>query len=409
MSSPVAKPTSNAVLTSYLVLNVVSGTVAGALQLLVPLFALRMYATTAEIGLIRGISGIGMLLLVVPAGFLVDHFGARRLFVIASLISTLLTFSLPFSSIPFHLVLLQGVAGIFGSIKGTSLNASFYERLRDLGLSKAGWFKGSMSVGMTFVGPLLAGWAAAVLPLPVVFRILAGLTLVPTALVLLFHTDTPRAQGIGLLEGISAQWAEFRQVWRDNPLGLPLSTEVLSTGCFSCFATFVVPIVVGGMHRPASHASILISLEGGVFILTVFLAGKLVSRLRPSQLYVLAATATSASLAGVGLSRGYESLAIFAASMGVGLGLFNLVTAARQGTVRGSRGKTVSLFSAAIGAGASLGPMVGGQVSTYVGTSNTFLLFVPAFLLLAFIASTKARRREASFLDSANLAANTAT
>jgi MFS family permease len=387
------------VLWSYLVLNVVGGTVAGALQLAVPLFALKLAATTAQIGLIRGIGGVGMLLLVVPAGFLVDHFGARRLFLLGSLFTTALTFSIPFASIPFHLVLLQGVAGLFGSVKGTSLNSSFFERIKDIGLDKVGWFKGSMSIGMTFVGPLLAGWAVAVLDLPVVFRILSALTLVPTALVFVFHRDVPRASDQGLLQGIAGQWRDFREVWRENPLGLPLATEALATGCFSCFAAFVVPIVVVGMHRPPSHASFLVSLEGGVFIATVFLAGKLVPKVAPSRLYLLAATATSLSLVGVGLSHSFASLATFAASLGVGLGLFNLVTATRQGLVRGSRGKTVSLFSAAIGAGASLGPMVGGQLSVHVGTSNVFLLFVPAFLGLSLLASTPERRRETSFLQ----------
>jgi len=396
----------NAMLTSYLVLNVVSGSVAGALQLAVPLFALKLAASTAEIGLIRGISGVGMLLLVVPAGFLVDHFGARRLFLIGSIVATLLTFVIPFSSIPFHLVLLQGVAGIFGSIKGTSLNASFFERIKDLGLDKVGWFKGSMSIGMTFLGPLFAGWAVAFLELPTVFRILSVLTLVPTTLVFLFHRDTPRTANIGLLKGISSQWSDFREVWRDNPLGLPLVTEALATGCFSCFAAFVVPIVVAGMHRPASHASALISMEGGVFILTVFLAGKFVPKLAPSRLYLLAAGATSLSLVGVGLSKQYLPLAVFAGSMGIGLGLFNLVTATRQGMVRGSRGKTVSLFTAAIGAGASLGPMVGGLLAGLVGTSGTFLLFVPAFLLLAAFASTPQRRLESSFETTAAQAAS---
>ena len=390
------------VLWSYLVLNVVGGTVAGALQLAVPLFALKLAATTAQIGLIRGISGVGMLLLVVPAGFLVDHFGARRLFLLGSLLTTALTFSIPFASIPFHLVLLQGVAGLFGSVKGTSLNSSFFERIKDIGLDKVGWFKGSMSIGMTFVGPLLAGWAVAVLPLPLVFRILSVLTLVPTALVFVFHRDAPRISDKGLLEGIAGQWRDFREVWRDNPLGIPLATEALATGCFSCFAAFVVPIVVVGMHRPASHASILVSLEGAVFIATVFLAGKLVPRLPPSRLYLLAAAATSFSLVGVGLSHGYASLAAFAASMGVGLGLFNLVIATRQGLVSGSRGKTVSLFSAAIGAGASMGPMVGGQLAGWFGTSAVFLLFVPAFLGLSLLASTPERRRETSFLQTAS-------
>jgi predicted MFS family arabinose efflux permease len=387
---------------SYIALNVAAGTAAGALQILIPLFALRLSATTAEIGTIRGIAGLGMLLLVVPAGFLVDHFGARRLFLVASVVSAGLVLFLPFSTLPIHLIVLQGLAGLVGSLKGTALNASFFARVRELGLDKAGWFKGSMSVGLTFLGPLLAGWAAVALSLPAAFHLLAGLTLVPTALALAFHRDEPRSEGPGLLAGIAGQAREFAGLWRDNPLGIPLLTEVVSTACFACFAAFVVPMVVEGLHLPVGYASLLMTLEGGVFIATVFLAGRLVNRLRPSVLHLGASIAAAASLAGVGLSGSFVPLAIATGTMGVGLGLLNLVTATRQGTVQGSRGKVVALFTAAVGAGASLGPMLGGQVAAHVGIPTTFLFLVPVLLGLAVLGSTPGRRREASFLESAS-------
>ena len=40
------------------------------MQLVVPLYAMSLQASTAQIGLIRGISGLGMLLLVIPLFFL---------------------------------------------------------------------------------------------------------------------------------------------------------------------------------------------------------------------------------------------------------------------------------------------------------------------------------------------------
>lgn len=108
---------SHGLITSFLILNVSSGMVAGAMQLVVPIYAMSLQATTAQIGLIRGISGVGMLLLVIPAGFLVDHFGSKRLFLAGSLTGALLTFALTFTELPAAMILLMGLSGLFSSLK----------------------------------------------------------------------------------------------------------------------------------------------------------------------------------------------------------------------------------------------------------------------------------------------------
>ena len=148
-------------ITSFLILNVVSGTVGGAMQLVVPLYAMSLQATTAQIGVIRGISGLGMLLLVIPAGFLVDHFGSKKLFITGSLAGTLTTLALVTAKVPLAMTALLGFSGLFSSLKMTALNASFFRNLRDMGVEKAGWFKGSMSIGLTFLGPAFGAFLVA--------------------------------------------------------------------------------------------------------------------------------------------------------------------------------------------------------------------------------------------------------
>jgi predicted MFS family arabinose efflux permease len=393
MSAGAGQPASTrGVLGSFLILNVVSGTVGGAMQLIVPLFALQLLATTAQIGMIRGISGIGMLLLVIPAGFLVDHFGARRLFLLGSLVGTLLTFALPFSQVPLHLMALQGALGLFASLKMTSLNASFFDRIKDLGMSRVGWFKGSMSIGLSFLGPLFGAWLTQTLTMEQIFRLLATMTLLPTALVFFFHNETrPRARETGLVAGIRNQLRDLRALLKNNPLALPLLTEAAAGGCFATFSAFIVPIVVLSLHLPGALASVLISLEGGAFILTVFLAGGLIKQLSALQLYLLATTVTLGALIGLGVPGDIYSVGAFSAVLGVGLGLFNLVTAMRQGLIRGEKGKAVSLFGASIGAGLCLGPMLGGQVGAHFHPSAAFFAFVPVFLALAALAIREAR------------------
>jgi MFS family permease len=54
--------------------------------------------------------------------------------------------------------------------------------------------------------------------------------------------------------------------------------------------------------------------------------------------------------------------------------------------MEGEKGKIVALFAASVGAGISLGPMIGGIVGQYLGTKNIFLTFIPLFLLLVVLA-----------------------
>ena len=154
--------TPKGLITSFLILNIVSGTVGGAMQLVVPLYAMSLQASTAQIGVIRGISGLGMLLLVIPAGFLVDHFGSKKLFLTGSFSGFLSTLALVLAKVPIAMIALMGLSGLFSSLKMTALNASFFRNLKNMGFEKAGWFKGSMSIGLTFLGPAFGAFLVSV-------------------------------------------------------------------------------------------------------------------------------------------------------------------------------------------------------------------------------------------------------
>lgn len=379
--------TPKGLITSFLILNVVSGTVGGAMQLVVPLYAMSLQASTAQIGVIRGISGLGMLLLVIPAGFLVDHFGSKKLFLTGSFSGFLSTLALVLAKVPIAMIALMGLSGLFSSLKMTALNASFFRNLKNMGLEKAGWFKGSMSIGLTFLGPAFGAFLVSVAGFRTIFILLAALTLVPTALVFFFHSETSHPGPMTELGGvISRQLREFRQLIGQRTLYLPLLTESLSTSCFATFSTFIVVITIQILHLKPSAASLLMTAEGGVFILTVFAAGPLITRMSQFQLYVLSVTVTSVGLAMVSFSTTFALLAFSSVVLGLGLGLINLVTSSRIGSMEGEKGKVVALFAASVGVGISLGPMIGGIVGQYLGTQNIFLTFIPLFLLLVVLA-----------------------
>ena len=390
---------SKSLISSYLILNITTGIVGGAMQLVVPLFAMDLHASSMEIGVIRGISGVGMLLLVIPAGFMVDHFGSKRLFLCGALAGTCFTLALSLAGAPSGPDLPHGA--------GRALQCPEDDRPQCLFLPQPagdGAGEGRLVQGVDVDRPHLPRTGLRRLPrrpgdpFPIIFRLLAALTLIPAALVFIFHNDPIRHEAAGAFrENIRAQLQSFGQLVRRRTLYLPLLTESLSTGCFATFSTFIIVIAVQTLHLPATTASLLLTTEGGIFILTVFAAGPLITRLSSLQLYLLGVGVTIAALAGFPLVDGFAALLGVTVVLGLGLGLLNLVTSSSLGRMEGEKGKIVGLFAAAVGVGISLGPMLGGVVAQYLGTSWIFPAFIVPFALLAGVAWHEAHVQEEPF------------
>jgi MFS family permease len=389
-------PRRRVLITSYLVMNITSGTVVGAVLITVPLYALSLDASVAQVGLIRGISGLGTLLLVIPAGLLVDHYGSKRLFVIGGLCATFATFCLGSAKTPEVLTMVMGLSGLFHALKITALNASFFADLGSIGIERAGWFKGSMAIGLAFIGPLLSGLMVDVLPFALQFELLALLTLLPIALVLLFRTEPARSRAPrGFTQGIADQLAQFRILMAQRTLYLPLMTEGLSSALFATFSTFVAVVAVQLLYLPPASASLLMGIEGALFIATVFAAAPLIRSLGHRRFYPVSTAVIVVGLAILASAGSIYALVVAAILLGFGLGLTNLVVSDRIGRMDGEKGKIVGLFSAAIGVGLAAGPLLGGAIGAVLGTPALFLAYVPLFLLLAWAAS----RRELDLLD----------
>lgn len=370
------------------------------LQLIVPMFALHLHASTVELGLIRSASGIGMILLVLPAGFLTDHYGWKKLYIIGGIISSLLLFLMPYLTLPILLIYLMGLQGISNSLKFSSLNAAFFQNLRTIGLRKAGWYRGSMSIGLTFIGPLAAGYLLEISSFRILFMVVGLLTLFP-ALVLLWRAgkgqrQAPASSPIHLKE----QFADFKQLLRNSTITTTVLTETLSTACFSTFAAFIAVLVSQVYLMPLSYASWFIIMEGAAFILTVFLSGRLLDRFERRHLYMAACMMTVAGLLLMSLFRHWFVVSLGTIAVGYGLGTINLMTFSQVGEFKGPKGKISGLLSFCIGLGAALGPAVGGIIGQAFGIRAILLAFVPLFTFAGFYMLLRQQKRSERTLSS---------
>jgi predicted MFS family arabinose efflux permease len=249
-----------------------------------------------------------------------------------------------------------------------------------------------MSIGLTFIGPVIGGLLIDHLQYRSIFPILASLTLIPIVLVYVFHNDQQRKHNDDdLITVAKKQLGGFRLLIADRSLYLPLLTEMVSTGCFALFATFVIIVSVKVLHLPTTITSLLLTIEGAVFIATVFAAGPLLKVLSQFNLYLVSIAFSIAGLIALTIATSFTFIIIATVILGLGLGLLNLVTSSRLALLKGDKGKTVGLFFAAVGMGISIGPVLGGFVAAHFGSRASFLTFVPVFVALLVAAALQSR------------------
>ena len=347
-----------------------------------PLYALALNASPAEVGLIRAASGVGLLAAALPAGVLVDRFGARGVFHLGSAAMVIVVAGFALARNPAALALLVFCDGAARALQLNALTTIFYQALPRFGVRRVGWHRGALSLGLSFAGPLLGGVLVGGCGFGVSFGGVIALAALPN--LLLRWIGSPARETAGTL----------RTHLRDLPalLGAPdvtvcLATEALVTGTFCTFSTFIIVLAVTDLHLAPATAALLAGIEGAAYIVTVFAAGARVQ----------SAARRSAALAGIALAA--PSLAVLSAtqsaalllavsvSLGVGLGLLNLVATARAASLSvaaggGPKGGIASLFMLSSSLGGALGPALAGAVAAWGGTQAAFLSLVPLFALL---------------------------
>nr|WP_294510198.1 MFS transporter [uncultured Rhodopila sp.] len=369
----------------FLLLSAGTGISVGVLSLSLPLFALSLSATPAEVGLIRGAAGIGLLCAVLPAGFLVDRFGSRTMFYAGSLGMVLCVAAYRFSTVPAALIAIAVFEGGFRCLAFNALTATFLQALPRFGMKTVGWSKGALSLGLSFLGPLLAGALLGVATFHTVFTAVIVMTLAPNVLMTLVGGagPPPRAGTGGALASVLSHGGEIAALLRQPNVAACLGAEALVAATFSAFGTFIVVAAVSVLGMTPMTASVLAATEGATFIATVFVAGGLIQRLSHRSAVLIGVGIAAPSLASLSWGGAVPVLFAAALTLGWGLGLLSLITTSRAGTLPGEKGKVASLFMAAAGIGIAIGPAFGGTVAAWFGVRAVFVTFVPLYLLLA--------------------------
>lgn len=369
----------------FLVVNVASSTSRGVSLFVMNFYAIHLGANSVEIGLIRGLTGFGILLAVLPVGCLVDRFGAKRFYLMGELGGAILTLSLPFIVNPVELILRSAVMGVSMAFRFTALQTMFLGEMKSFGPRKAGWYRGSTLLGAVFMGPLLGGYMTRWWSYQTIFIIMSLCMLLSAFPAILHFNEQPRESvgpaDIPVLERVKTFWRQLNELWRNRIMQHATIAEGLNSACYATFSVFALTLAMDRFNLPPHVAGNIVSAGGAVFIIVVMFGGVLVGNgdYLPRLLGCFGGIITGLLL----LASATTPFRLLAGSviLCLSLGLMTIVTFTLMSNVKGQKGRVVGVYATSTSLGHTFGPILGGVVGKLFGTQIVFLTLVPLFFL----------------------------
>lgn len=364
---------------NFLMINFLTGAASGILQLVIPLYALALKATVAQLGLVTGIGSIGRIFIILPSGFLIDRYGTKKLYIFSTGLNVITVLSLTQAGSPYALMLIMVLQGMMQSVSFMSLQTSLLKQLPTLDANKSGWQKSSVLLGFHLIGPVLGGrliqnirFSGTFLVISVILGLGIGFSL-------------SRKQGVvpkssreipGLPRG---QLMQLKEMLIDRFLLKLMLVEGFISLSFANFRTFVVPIAVEILHLPVQTTSWLILSQGAATTAMVLGGGKLLTLFSLGWIF---GGGCFLIIFGTCLMAKTESVGFFWAGtvlFGCGTGLLALYNFTRMSMAQGQKGKIAAMLSLSVAIGSIIGPVLGGLIGDKLTLQAVF--WTPALVL----------------------------
>jgi MFS family permease len=377
-------------LPGFLLLTVLGGITIGMGKVVTTLFALELGATPFQVGMISAAESLGMMLVTVPAGFVIARFGARRVYFLASMGPMLLSTLLPWASVWWLLAAGRGLIGLCIPFRIVSMNSSFLEKLKSLGSGKAGWYRASNSLGIAMLGPALAhalisghGFVLAYVTIGAGFLGLALFSRVLLQDVVPAHR-TPHIEDAGFV-------TQIRQMLADRQIGGSCLIEFLSSSTSSLHGTFIIVVALTTLQLSQAVAVQLVMIHGVASVTALFCLGGLVQRLSRPFAHTLSFALACSGLVLLGTGSQFATLAAGGICLATGSALIHMVNMEQMSRHPIAKSKISGLYSLAQMSGNFSGALLGGLLSHFVSAQHIFLAWLPLVLLGSSLLCLRAR------------------
>jgi MFS family permease len=376
----------NRFLLAFATLSSLMGVSIGLAKTATSLYSLELGADETMLGFISGAQMVGILIMGLPVGFWVDRVGPTPLFLTGSVLAGLVYVAIPWVPTAEFLLLCTAVISFFMPLRFISLNTIFMRQLEVIGESKAGWYRGSHMMGMFFIGPVMAPPLIGRFHFEGVFYLIGFifvLTILLSPIVLKsYGRKSPEAQtgqtGLGSRLILLYAHPELREV---------SLIEFFCHGMNMFYSFFIVVIAINDLYLDTASATGLVAVQGMAYVFALFCMGGFTARCGRKAAYLGCFGVISISLAVLGYATTLPLLWTGSILLGLSSGtleVVNLTRFARIGSEIG-RGKAAAVNALAGPSGALVASLVGGPLGSYLGLKTVFILFIPAWLILALL------------------------
>lgn len=375
----------SAFLGGFMLLAAFSGATIGMAKIVTTLYAIEIGARPWQLGVISAMEALGMVLLTLPAGFVIARYGARRVYFLASLGPLLLNLAIPLFGGWLWLAAARLLIGLCIPFRIVAMNSAFLRQLPRIGNDKAGWYRGALTLGMGLLGPALGnalggrlGFATAFVIIGLCFGLMAAYSLG------FWEQEGASAAPVNTAPGgagTATLLAQVRGMLAHAEIAECCVIELLSGATGALFGTFIILLALEVAGLTQDQAVSLVMIQGLAAVLGLFGLGYLVERSGRRAAYLASLVTALLGLGLLGRAHGYAWLAAGGVLLSTAAALAHLVNMAQLGEHPEDKSKLSGLFNLAGMLGSFSGALLGGVISQWVGLENLFLAWIPVLLL----------------------------
>lgn len=385
-------PSRSGFLLNFMLLATVSGATIGMAKIVTTLYALSLGANSMQVGIISAMESLGMVFLTLPAGFVIARYGAKPVYFLSSLGPMLINLLIPVFSGWLWLALAQWLIGLFIPFRIVAMNSAFLRELKYLGISKAGWYRGALTLGLGLLGPLLGNRLSAAGNFNWAF-VLISLCFAAMALYSLSFWEGEAPTERAPSSNLPNMWREVRALLRNRQISEPCAMEALNSATTGVFSTFIILLALQDVGLSQDQAVALVVIEGIGAVVALFSLGYVLRHFSQASAYAFSLTCGVLALLLLGLSQGFCWLALGGILLSIaaaGIHLLNMTMLSHQVQ---DKSKVSGLFNLASMAGGFFGAMAGGLISYVIGIGPLFLCWAGLIALLALMMALHSIRR----------------
>jgi len=364
-------------LPALLSLGLMVGTINGLSRVAMPLFAASRGAQAWQLGIVGGLGYMGVLLMALPMGAWIDRHGSRTMFLRGALVAALFYLLLPLLQGPWAVIAGAGLLAFALPFRTVPIQTEFLAMLPTLGPAKAGWNRAAFMLGLSFIGPAVSAAVLSSLGFTPLFLMVSATLLLAFVVgrrVLVRRSGVAGQPGDAPLHvRVAGQIALLRG---DAEVRRTMLIDCIAQMSVAYFVVFAIQMAIHRFGMTLQAAAGLITLQGALYVATLFGGGLLVPRWRDDLRYLLAFVLLLVQSLLYGFSAAPAGLWLGAALMGVGVGLQGVTSTTRFGELmrRLGRGRIGGLTSLAPTTGGIVGAVAGGVISQHFGYEAGFLL-----------------------------------